>query len=305
MPISPSAAAHAPAPGPKSPQASAEPKAKDASYVLGVGALGFDRLEVSEEAYGQATPELVDILRQTEPPMWPQGPIEMAVVACGSGSQLPSLSRIVGTDGGLICSDISQAQLDCAQAHAVKLGLDKVSFHTLDITQTPAPKQYDVVYARFVLVHLQEPHTALRHMWQMVRPGGLLLSEEHNAAALTCHPPCPAVDIAKDLLLALGHKRGVHYDLGRSAKTIFEQAQVPMGGTTRHNFSFVHGPPKTLFEMSIREGASHYIGAGLIDEAHMQSLLAELGAFNKRPDTRMFLGEFVQSWTQKPAAPFV
>lgn len=275
-------------------------KQDDGAYVLGVGASGFDRLEVSEEAYGRATPSLVDALRQANPPLWPKGPVSMAVVACGSGSQLESLRQLVGTDGRLFCSDVSQSQLDSAHTHAAKLGLDHVHFDTLDITQRPTAMQYDVVYARFVLVHLQAPEEALAHMWEMVRPGGLLLSEEHNAEGIRAEPPSPAVDRAKNLLLAMGEKRGVNYNLGKSAEDLFAKAHVPVTGMARHNFEYAEGKPKKLFEMSLREGAKQYIGSELISETNMQELLGELDAYTERDDTVMSMGHFVQTWAFKP-----
>lgn len=291
-----------------SPRSSAEARAsdgsgpkKDGSYVLGVGASGFDRLEVSEEAYGRATPGLIDVLRASSPPLWPQGAVCMAVLACGSGSQLKSLRGLVGTDGRLFCTDISQQQIDSAHTHAARLGLDHVQFDTLDIMQAPPAAQYDVVYARFVLVHLQAPEKALTHMWQMVRPGGLLLSEEHNAAGINAEPSSSAVDRAKDLLLAMGDKRGVDYNLGQSSQDLFARAHVPVSGMSRTNFSYTEGRPKKLFEMSLREGAQQYIDAGLITKDSMQSLLGELGAYTDRSDTQMYMGDFVQTWAQKPA----
>lgn len=284
-------------PTPSQPSGSAEA----GRYVLGVGAEGFDRLEVSEAAYGRATPALVARLKDTQPPVWPEAPVQMAVVACGSGSQLPGLRKLVGTDGRLFCSDVSQAQIDAAHTHAAELGLSNISFDTLDITQGAGDAQYDVVYARFVLVHLQAPDAALKHMWQMVRPGGLLLSEEHNAEGIAAVPADESVDEAKALLMQMGQKRGVHYDLGDSAEVLFASAGVPVTGTARHNFSYNEGKPKKLFEMSLREGAQQYIDAKLISKDHMRALIDGISRYTDRDDTTMFMGDFVQTWARKPA----
>ncbi len=64
-------------------------------------------------------------------------------------------------------------------AEARKRGLDRVTFHTHDVTSTPFPTgPSDVMYCRYLLSHLPDLPNCLTLWSSQLRPGGVLLIEE-------------------------------------------------------------------------------------------------------------------------------
>ena len=66
-----------------------------------------------------------------------------------------------------------------------------------------APEQLDVVCLFQVLDHLREPNTVLRECGRLLKPGGLMLTIQHNAAALSARllgKRSPIIDIEHSYL---------------------------------------------------------------------------------------------------------
>lgn len=270
---------------------------EESSYVLATGERGRDRLQVSEEAYGWATTSLVRSLTAATPRAWPQSPMRMAVLACGVGSQLQNLARLAGPGSSLWCSDVDRAQLEVAQRAATQLGAIDVHFDVVDLERAPAAGTFDVVHARFVLVHLRRPEAALRNMWQMVRPRGLLVSEEHAIDGIGAEPPAEAIDRAKGWLRALGAQRGVDFDLGLRLPDLFARAQVPLAEVRSTRVGFREGAHKRLLASSLREGSQNYVAAGIATQRELDEVCGALDAHAERPDTQLFLGVLAQAWS--------
>jgi SAM-dependent methyltransferase len=265
------------------------------SYVLQVGGGGLDRLEVSEETYGFATETFVEKLRTQTPRAWPQSPLRMAIMACGPGSQLESLTKLVLPTTQIYCSDISEQQIALAQRMADKLGRHDIHFNILDIESTSSEQLFDVVQARFMLVHLQKPKTALKNMWSMVGPGGTLLCEEHSISGIGSSPSHSDVELAKKWMTELGQHRGVDFTLGDRLAELFNEADIPLTAFQAQRIGYSKGRPKMLFEMSLREGRSNYINANIAHSAKFEQVCDAIKRFADRSDTTMFVGHLAQA----------
>ena len=78
--------------------------------------------------------------------------------------------------GSVLCTDQSEAMLARARKKARKRGLSNVSFARRDITALPDPDgSFDAVIAGNVLHLLPDPEPAVRELWRVTAPGGLLI----------------------------------------------------------------------------------------------------------------------------------
>src|SRR5262249_18258265 len=140
----------------------------DGSYVLAAGEAAAYRLRILHELYGPGTHRLlIDAgLR---------GGMRGADIGCGVGMVTTGLSKIVGSAGFGVGIDESGAQLTQAREQLNGDG-DNVSFVQASATDVGLPAEsFDLVYCRFLLIHLADPHQALREMWTLLKPNGILV----------------------------------------------------------------------------------------------------------------------------------
>ena len=69
-----------------------------------------------------------------------------------------------------------------------------VRFQQGDATQLPfADESFDVVFCRYLLIHMSEPTRVIREMMRVVKPGGYAIAFEPDFAIEFSHPACDAL----------------------------------------------------------------------------------------------------------------
>lgn len=98
-----------------------------------------------------------------------------SVLECAAGTGEFSLAAAERA-GAVMCTDLSQAMLDKAEAKAKRWGLTNISFAVRDLARLPeGDGMYDVVIAANVLHLLPDPASALCELWRVTAPGGRLI----------------------------------------------------------------------------------------------------------------------------------
>lgn len=97
------------------------------------------------------------------------------VLDCAAGTGLFSLAAAERA-GFVLCTDLSEAMLEQARKKAVRRGLSNVAFARRDLLALPeADGAFDAVIAVNVLHLLPAPERAVRELWRVTAPGGVLL----------------------------------------------------------------------------------------------------------------------------------
>ena len=97
------------------------------------------------------------------------------VLDCAAGTGAFSMAAAPRA-ARVLCTDLSPTMLDRARSKAEQLGLGNISFATRDLLNLEDPDgAYGAVVAANVLHLLPEPRDAVRELWRVVRPGGVLL----------------------------------------------------------------------------------------------------------------------------------
>jgi SAM-dependent methyltransferase len=123
---------------------------------------------------------------------------------CGPLGALPVLAETVGPTGRVVGVDVNSTAVQRAQAVASALDLNTVTvvagdLHELGSSALGGP--FDLAYTRLFLMHQPDPVRTLRHIADLLRPGGLLVTQEalpHPTPR--SHPPLEALTGYWDLL---------------------------------------------------------------------------------------------------------
>lgn len=100
-------------------------------------------------------------------------------LGCGPGILSASLSRIVGITGSVVGIDISKEQIKIAQRNVAKNKINNVKYIAKDINNiSELSQKFDVVYIRFVLIHVRNPYEIIDKAKKVLKPGGYLLVED-------------------------------------------------------------------------------------------------------------------------------
>jgi ubiquinone/menaquinone biosynthesis C-methylase UbiE len=110
---------------------------------------------------------------------------------CGSGA----MSRLIAAqhlDAQIIGVDLRGDYLAYARQRAARDGLRNVDFHQADIFGLPFPAgTFDVVWSKYVLQWVKEPHTAVVELARVTKPGGLLVCCHYDRFGVTHWPEDP------------------------------------------------------------------------------------------------------------------
>ncbi|MGA8657459.1 MAG: methyltransferase domain-containing protein [Chthoniobacterales bacterium] len=96
-------------------------------------------------------------------------------VCCGMGaSAIPAAER-VGPDGQVIAVDLAEKLLDKGSQRATELGLTNIEFRRADLESLSFPdRAFDAVLCVFGIFFVTDLQGAVRELWRLVRPNGLL-----------------------------------------------------------------------------------------------------------------------------------
>jgi len=260
-------------------------------YVLATGTAAANRLRLLHSLYGSGARRVL-LEAGIQPGM------RVADIGCGVGTVSALLAELVGPTGEVVGIDFSHAQL--AQARQLlPAGVTNVHFIEASATNTGLPReQFDLIYCRFLLIHLTEPEKALGEMYDLLKPGGILVCEDGDLTSAGSEPPS-AMNAFSELFGRLGPVWGVDYTLGRRLFQMVLGANFSQAQITYNQPVMARGEPKRLLELSVAEARSSFVGAGLISEKEIDFALAEMQRLAKDETVLAVMPRMSQVWARK------
>src|SRR5262249_33120093 len=178
-------------------------------------------------------------------------------------------------------------------------GCSNVSFVQASATDTGLPREsFDLVYCRFLLIHLTEPHLALREMRGLLKPDGILVVEDGDLTSAGSQPSS-ALDAFADLWGRLGLARGLNYTLGRELFELVLAAEFPSADMTFNQPVVARGETKRLLEWSVREAADAFVSAGLVPSEELDRTLQESRRRAEDEPVLAVMPRMSQVWARK------
>ena len=179
--------------------------------------------------------------------------------------------------GSVTALDISPEQVEQARATCEAAGLRNVSALAAGATDTGLPTDsFDLVYSRFVLMHLPDAGAALREMRRILKPGGVLAVEDGDFTSLFCVPSHPAFDRCFELYRAIGERRGLCFDIGPRLYRLALEAGFAVEEIQMPQTVCVRGDAKRLPQWTLVESGPALLEAGLATAEEIDHVVADM-----------------------------
>jgi SAM-dependent methyltransferase len=246
-------------------------------YALATGAAAVHRLHVLHDLYAPAGRRVL-VEAGLRPGM------KVADFGCGVGVVTRMLGEMVGPSGSVTGLDVNGQQLTEAAAWCESGGLKNTSFVNADACRTGLPRgSFDLVYCRFLLLHLPDPMGCLREMREVLRPGGIIVVEDGDLASATSIPPT-AIDAFADCFCRFGPTRGLNYSLARNLYHMVLAAGFTDVQVDIHQPATTRGENRAFLKLSLEEAGPTFVDAGIITSEQLERTLIEMQKAIENPD---------------------
>ncbi len=262
------------------------------SYALATGEAAAHRLRILHGLYGPGSRRMLveaGLCRG----------MRVADFGCGVGLVTALLAELVGPEGHVVGLDSSAAQLDQARERMAAGGTNIHFTLASAIDSGLPPASFDLVYCRFLLLHLPEPGRALREMGALLKPNGILVCEDGDLTSAGSEPPS-ALGAFADLWGRLGPARGVDYTLGRRLFQMVQAAGFRAPEITFNQPVLARGENKRFLELSVAEAGPAFVDAGLITAEQLERTVAEMRHLNADETVLAVMPRMAQVWARKP-----
>src|SRR5215813_2214984 len=209
-------------------------------------------------------------------------------VGAGGGSIAAWLSSRAGATGRVLATDIDPRLLQA-------LTFPNLEVRQHDIRNEPLPeREFDLVHARLLLIHLPERELALKRMVAALKPGGWIVLEEFDEPSLLPHPTLFSGDDVlklRDAFQQVLTARGANVRYGSAlARRLQANGLMNVGAEVNGSMWQSGSAGTSLMKLACQELRELIVGTGLITES-------EFDADMKRADEPDFLMPSPVMWT--------
>ena len=199
-------------------------------------------------------------------------------LGCGQGNTTRCLADVL-QPASCIGVEFDPALVDYASTRSDNPAC--VTFEQGDATRLPFPDaSFDVVFCRYLLIHMADPMAVVREMLRVVKPGGYAIAYEPDFVAEMSDPPCPALASINKIWNGLfqnptGGRQLVGYFRKAGATRIKAGAitQLEHEGTTL----------RRIYRLTAEATGPLGVSRGILDEAEARDMVTGLIALEEDP----------------------
>lgn len=212
-----------------------------------------------------------------------------ADLGAGSGSVANWMSRRVGETGQVDAYDLDTSLLPMR---------DNIEHITADVATCNFRLPYDLVFARFLLVHLPEPVLQLNRMVSATTPEGRVCVVESDYHDWEMPAGLPHMERLKRAYLQVAADFGWDMELGRRLPALFQS--LGLHDVAAESFSRCErggSIGNLLLSQSVEPLENHLLNTGVVSEDDVRSAYQTL----RDPD---YLMRFVTTWACWGTVPY-
>ena len=136
---------------------------------------------------------------------------------CGTGSITVGLAETVAP-GQVVAIDNREDAIESAKAHAQESDVDDIRFEHGSIYELSfADGEFDAVFSHAVLEHLSEPVAALKEIYRVLKPGGLVGVRTIDIDGVILAPEDPLLMQAWSLVHEMVQHHGGNFKVGQAS----------------------------------------------------------------------------------------
>lgn len=267
-------------------------------YAMGRSSSERERLSYQDRVYGPHSEHFLRCAGLAEG-------MRVLDVGCGTGTTSRLIARLVGTRGHVLGIDEDAAALEAAREAAAGAGLRNVQFSVSAIEDLALDQPVDALFGRLILMHLDDPAAALKHLAAFVRPGGIVSFQEPNLSRARSVPEVPLWTQMMGWTMAGLTHAGRLVDAGDRLPVIFRSAGLPTpalaavsvaGDADSPAPDFVLRAVRSLAPLTVASGAAK---AGDIEGLGLESVIAQA----RERQAMLYIPELVAAWVTMPQSP--
>lgn len=261
--------------------------------MLATGEAAGERLLLLNKIFGPTTEKLLRTAGISSG-------MRVAEVGCGVGFTARWMSGVVGPAGSVTAVDSSGEQLKIAERNITAAGQRNVHFCQATAYDTGLRRNFfDLVFSRFVMCHLAEPSKALSEMRSLLKPGGVLVCEDHDDGGIFTEPPAWAYRRLVEISQAVNRIHGFDSYIGLKLPRLVMSAGFPEPEVQMNQISLLRGDGKKFWELTLREAAPAILAAHASTTEELQSICAEMQAIAENSSVLLMLARVTQVWARK------
>lgn len=244
-------------------------------YHLRTDAIGRKRLDLQGKVYNPGSQQF--LLNQGI-----KKGFSVLEVGCGSGTMTPWLAEQVGKRGRVVCIDNSPAQVRATRQIAKKMGLKQIECHDLSVYDLDQLKEkFDLIYSRFVLIHLDDPLAALIQIKNRLKTGGQLVVNEMLNSCSFCYPNSPAFNKRRETLEQFFIKNGRNPNFSLTLPSMLKKAKLKMTGESVFQPVLTKSTDRKLLTLLFHEVKDKLIALNILTESEWKMLVNDLEKIQK------------------------
>ncbi|MCU7722826.1 methyltransferase domain-containing protein [Actinoplanes sp. KI2] len=256
----------------------------------------YDRLRAQARVWEEATGRLLDRVGLA-------AGARCLDAGCGPGETMRLMALRVGPAGRVTGID-ADAPLAAQTERMLRDGGHRqcrVIAHDLTAYESVPGGPYDLVFARLLLFHLPERVAVLRRLWQSVAPGGHLLVQDYDLAALGVLPPSAALDEAGRLIVDTFGAVGCDVRVGATLPALFARAGIgEPDGTDVAGRIEPFGVGRRMLASVLASLLPAALGHGVATAREVEAALTALEAdATRHPDRPMTWPLMIGAWKRR------
>jgi len=149
-------------------------------------------------------------------------------VGCGPGTITADLAKLVPEGHVTGIERSAEDVLQSARDHAAAEGITNITYAIDDVLSLSFPDDsFDVVHAHQVLQHVPDPVLALKEMYRVAKPGGIVAARDTDFSAMAWYPDSEGISLWRKTHIQVARANGGEPDSGRRLLSYALEAGIP------------------------------------------------------------------------------